>query len=215
MVIPVLQKKRERAQKRSVFSEFPLEWRKDLNTLPCYHPRIAFRDISRATDTRTVRAALIPPNVLITNQGPYFLWPRGSVHDQAYLLGVLSSIPLDWYARRFIETHLNFFVINPFPVPRSDTDNVLRRRVVELAGRLAAVDERYNEWASSVGVGFGPLAEDEKSDMIYELDAVVAHLYNLKEHHVTHIFETFHVGWDYQDRLNAVMGHYNTWKSQR
>ena len=65
-----------------------------------------------------MRAALIPPEVLIPNKGPYFLWPRGDEKDQAFLLGVLSSIPLDWYARRFVEVNLNFFILNPFPIPR-------------------------------------------------------------------------------------------------
>ena len=47
--------------------------------------------------------------------------------------------------------------------------------------------------------------------MIAELDAVVAHLYGLSESHLTHIFETFHEGWDYQPRLTAVLKHYKSW----
>jgi hypothetical protein len=44
--------------------------------------------------------------------------------------------------------------------------------------------------------------------MIYELDAVVAHLYGLTERQLIHIFETFHEGWDYDARLRAVLKHY-------
>ncbi|MGQ0814064.1 MAG: hypothetical protein ACT4O1_06315 [Gemmatimonadota bacterium] len=101
--------RRERGGKNSVFAEFSPQWRSDVKTLPCKHVRIAFRDVTRATDSRTIRAALLPPNIFITNKGPYLLWPRGTVRDQAHLLGVLSSIPLNWYARRFVEINLNYF----------------------------------------------------------------------------------------------------------
>ena len=47
--------------------------------------------------------------------------------------------------------------------------------------------------------------------MIHELDAVVAHLYGLTEKHLVHIFETFHEGWDYEERLRATLGHFGEW----
>jgi hypothetical protein len=187
------------------------EWVHNPETLSCYSPRIAFRDVSRATDTRTVRVALLPPNVFLTNKAPYFLWPRGDKRDEAYLLGVLCSIPLDWYARRFTETSLNYHILNAFPIPRPGDDSALRNRVVELAGRLAAVDERYAEWAEAVGVEYGPLDEAEQLKKIYELDAVVAHCYGLSREHLRVVFETFHGGWDYEERLTRVLEHYDEW----
>jgi hypothetical protein len=59
-----------------------------------------------------------------------------------------------------------------------------------------------------VGVDVGPLPADDKQAMIDELDAVVAHLYGLSADQLTHIFETFHEGWDYAPRLAAVMRHF-------
>ena len=44
--------------------------------------------------------------------------------------------------------------------------------------------------------------------MIHELDAAVAHLYGLNEPQLVHVFETFHEGWAYQDRLDATLKHY-------
>ena len=162
-----------------------------------------------------MRAALIPPEVLIPNKGPYFLWPRGDEKDQAFLLGVLSSIPLDWYARRFVEVNLNFFILNPFPIPRPQRRSLFWKRAVKLAGRLACPDKRFANWAKAVGVKCGPLAADEKEDMIHELDAVVAHLYGLSEPQLVHIFETFHEGWDYHERLEGVFRHFREWRSRR
>ena len=214
-VLGHLQAKRERANKRSAFSEFDEKWRKDSATLPCRSVRIAFRRITRATDRRTVRAALVPYRCCLTDVAPYFLWPRGSEKDEAYLLGVLSSLPLDWYARRFVETHMDFHVLNPFPIPRPDAESPLWSRVITLAGRLAAADDRFAEWAGMVGVECGPLQADEKEDHIRELDAVVAHLYGLNESQLVHIFETFHEGWNYEERLRATLHHFQTWKRER
>jgi hypothetical protein len=215
-VLPELHKKRLRSSKleRSAFSELPKDWIKDPKTLPCWKPRIAFRDVARGTDSRTIRAALLPPKIFITNKGPYFLWPRGDERDQAFLLGVLCSLPLDWYARTFVEINLNFHILNAFPVPRPPRESVLWKRVVALAGRLACPDKRYKEWASAVGVECGKLDDAEKQDLIHELDAVVAHLYGLSEGQLTQVFETFHEGWDYQKRLGKTLGHFTRWKKK-
>jgi hypothetical protein len=216
ILIPVLQDKRMRAarNRKSPFAEFDAKQLRNTRTLPCYSARIAFRDVTRATDSRTVRVALLPPNIFLANKAPSFLWPRGAAADQSYLLGVLSSLPLDWYARRFVETALNFFILNPFPIPRPDEGDRRRRRIIELAGRLAAPDERFAAWAEAVGVAWGPLPDAQKQDHIHELDAVVAHLYGLEERHLVHIFETFHEGWDYTERLKATLKHYREWKEK-
>lgn len=140
--------------------------------------------------------ALIPGNVFLTDKAPYFVWPRGDERDEAYLVGVLSSLILDWYARRFVELQVDYHVINPFPIPRPCRDSKLWARVVALSGRLAAPDKRFGEWATSVGVSHGKLRLDEKEDMITEPDAVVAHLYGLTDRQLRIIFETFHEGWD-------------------
>jgi hypothetical protein len=213
-VLSELQATRQRGgrSKRSPFSEFDVRWNSDPKTLPCRHARIAFRDVTNRTNQRTVIAALVPPNVLIGNQAPYLLLPRGDACDEAFLLGALSSLSLDWYARRFVETHVNYFVFNPLPVPRPNRTDMRWQRTVALAGRLACPDDRFATWAESVGVESGPLAADEKDDMIHELDAVVALLYGLSERQLVHVFETFHEGWDYDARLRTTLAHFRTWK---
>ena len=215
-LMPRLQAKRERGMRTSssVFSECDPVWCLNPDTLPCLHPKIAFRDITQWDNTRTVIPALLPPNVFVTNKGPYLVFIRGDQASAAYLLGILSSLPLDWYARCFVETSLNFYLLNPFPIPRPVATSSLRERVVAIASRLACPDDRFADWAVEVGVECGPLEEDTKQDMIHELDAVVAHLYGLTESHLVHIFESFHVGWDYQDRLDATLKHYAAWEGK-
>jgi hypothetical protein len=209
-----LQKKRLRSARvaRSPFREFRATWLRNAETLPCNRPRIAFRRVTNRTNQRTVIVGLAPPRVFIADPAPHLLWPRGDEKDEAYLLGILSSLPLDWYARRMVETHLDYHNFNPLPVPRPLRADPLWQRTVELAGRLACPDVRFRSWAKAVGVECGRLEEREKEDMIRELDGVVAHLYGLSEPQLQHIFETFHEGWDYQERWKATCQWYQEWR---
>ena len=186
-----------------------------VDDLPVMKARIAFRDVTSPTNRRSVIACLIPPGSPVVDKSPYLLRLDGHESDEAYVLGVMSSIPFDWYARRWVELKLSYQLLNPMPVPRPNPTSSLRKRVVELAGRLAAVDDRYQEWADEVGVPVGTLRnEPERSDAIAELDALVGLLYGLSEDRLLHIFETFHRGWDYTERWAAVRQHYRAWEAK-
>lgn len=216
-VVPYLQAKRKRQIRLSSgpMYRMPEEWARDVETLPCKHPRIIFRDTSRGADSRTVIVALVPGGTTMVHSAPYLLRRKGTAADEAYLLGVLSSIVLDWYARRYVELHVTGGIMAALPVPRPTSASPLRKRVVEIAGRLAAIDDRYAKWADEVGVPVGSVrTSEEKADLIAELDAVVALLYGLHRDAVAHIFETFHRGWDYTERLAAVLRHYEAWKDK-
>ena len=89
----------------------------DPKTHPMNHCRIAFRDVTRSTDSRTVRACLVPPRVPLTNSAPYLVFAGWLPLSQASLLGVLNSTPFDWLARRYVEIHLNFYVLNSLTFP--------------------------------------------------------------------------------------------------
>ena len=178
--------------------------------LPCERARIAFRDMARSKDERTIIACLLPPGVILTNKAPYLLRQAGDERDEAFVLGVISSIPFDWFARLFVELGVSFHIFRGLPVPIIEPDDARRIRLVEVAGRLAARDDRFAEWAEAVGVPVGSVTtSDQRSYMEGELDALVAHLYGLSRDQVEHVFETFHRGWDYKPRLDVVLEHFD------
>ena len=182
-------------------------------SIPMDYPRVAYRWVTRATDTRTMRACLIPPGVAATNAAPILVRRQGDERAEAFLLGVLCSIPFDWLARLSVELNFTFEILNDLNVPLYGEGSVLCIRVVEISGRLAAVDRRYDDWAAEVGVPVGSVkTQAEKDDLIAELDGLVSLLYGLSEEQVAHVFATFHRGWDYQSRLDAVLSHYREWR---
>ncbi len=210
-MITHLQEKRlsQRRTWSSAFAEQQEEIANDPKSLPCRHSRIAFRDVTRSTDTRTLIAALVPGERVIVHQAPYLLRTLGTAVDEAFLLGVLSSMPCDWQARRTVELHMTFEQFGLLSIPDPGEGHPVRDRVVEIAGRLAAVDERFAEWAAEVGVPVGS-ANDEavKQDLICELDACVAVLYGLDEDDLAVVYETFSETVDYSDRHAAVLTHF-------
>jgi hypothetical protein len=106
-----------------------------------------------------------------------------------------------------VESHVTVEFLTSTPVPARDRDSALQRRVEQIAGRLAAVDERYRAWAEAVGVPVASVSDDERSDLLAQLDAAVALLYGLTQSDVRLIYDTFHEGASYGQHRDAVMAH--------
>ncbi len=102
---------------------------------------IAFRDIARATDARTMIAAFLP-NRAAGNTAPLIV-SDAPLADQCLLLANLSAIPLDYVARQKAQsTHLNWYIVEQLPLlppaayarsfgPKSASD-IVRAAALEL-----------------------------------------------------------------------------------
>jgi hypothetical protein len=151
--------------------------------------RVAFRDVSRATDSRTVRACLIPPQTFLTNKAPYLAFADGDHSDRAAALALLNSLPFDWQARRFVETNLNFFILEGLRVP--NLDDAAYNEIAKAAARLSCPDERFADFAAATGVEVGPLSPDERDRLCAEIDARVARAWGLDAADLETIFADF------------------------
>lgn len=200
-----------RARRRSpkqdqnaVVTEYPID------SFPHDQPRVGLRNVARSTDTRTTIAALIPPETTLVETVPFFLPVSAREEDSAWLVGLLSSRVFDWLARRYVEQHFTLTVLSALTAPNVDLDHPLSKRLIKNSGRLAAVDDRYAEWAEAVGVPVGSANDPEvKRELIAENDAIVAKLYGLNREQLTVLFETFHIGWDYSDDLARTLKYFD------
>jgi len=180
----------KRTSSRSSFrGRFPPAVLADPSTHAVWKARLAFRDVSRATDSRTVRACLVPPRAFLTNKAPYLVFPSDGMTETSYVLGVLNSLPFDWQARRIVEATLNFFILALFCLPPPDGTDI--DGVAQRAARLSCVDERFTEFAREAGVDCGPLDRDQRDAVRAEIDALVAHAYGLDEDELEVIFSDF------------------------
>ena len=179
----------KRRSSREFRKAFPVNVLNEPLTHPYHHARVAFRAVSRSTDSRTVISCLVPPRTPLTDRAPFLAFRLWDSLKQCFILGVFNSIPFDWQARRSVETTLNYFILNglAFPPP----DNTPWQRIGALAARLSCVDERFAEFAADAGVECGPLTDAQRHDMRAEIDALVARAYGLTEGELRFVFTDF------------------------
>lgn len=160
--------------------------------------RLAFRDVSRATDSRTVRAALVPPGVLLTNTAPYLAFVDDDPLAEAACLSVLNSLVFDWQARRYVELHMNFFIAEGLLSPTLTDDLVAQ--IGRRAARLSCRDDRFAEFATATSVEYGRMPAKDREQLRAEIDALVAHAYAITPDGLEVVFADF--------TLNAVSDEY-------
>jgi len=160
--------------------------------------RLVVRRITCSTNVRTVIAAVIPPHSFSATNAPLVLpLVKGKIeldlgYNQriAYLAGLFNSMVFDFLLRRRIPFTLNFFYIYQTPVPAilySDK----AKEIAKISARLSAVDERFADFASAVGVNFGPLTMKEQLELSAKLNAIVAKLYGLSRKELEVILQSF------------------------
>jgi hypothetical protein len=164
--------------------------------------RVAFRDVSRATDSRTIRACLVPPKHFLVNSAPYLTFVDENPAAEAACLALMNSLAFDWQARRFVENHLNFFVLEGLRLPALDEETV--NALATPAARLSCPDERFKDFAKATGVECGPLDEDERSALRADIDARVARAWDLTDEELEIVFSDFTLDAVPEDYREAV-----------
>ena len=180
-------------------------------------PRLAFRDIARNTDERTLIATILPANVFAGNTLNYLVpWhfavgkilehpagvkacyePRIPATVSAYLCGVFNSFTLDYLVRFKVTAHVNMFYLYQLPVPRITEQNAVFGLIVERVAKLICTTEEFEALWNAVlpAIPWSPnvvaVGSAERERLRAELDGIIAHLYGLTEEEFRHILETF------------------------
>jgi hypothetical protein len=162
---------------------------------------LGFRDIARATDERTVIAAVIP-RTAVGNKLPLLL-SQLPPQWRALLGASMASFVHDFSARQKIGgTTLNFFLVEQFPVlPPSTYD---RPAPWDAGATLAAwltpriLELTYTAWdlagfAADLCYRGRPFRWDDKRRALLrsEIDACFFHLYGLDRDEVEYVMSTF------------------------
>jgi hypothetical protein len=103
------------------------------------HPMIIVRHPSRSDDSRTIIATALPESGILHNKGYVHaaMHAENSTGDERLaLLGLLNTLPADWWARRFVDRHVTAPVLNQIPLPTWDTAQI--GEVARIAGTLLA-----------------------------------------------------------------------------
>ncbi len=157
--------------------------------------RLAFREISRSTDERTMIAAVIPPGYIFGHKGTCEKTPWLRPDATALVLcAVFNSFAFDWCLRRKIAASVSLFMLNACPAPTLSTD--ASRFLAHGALRLSCGHAGYARlWHEQLGAvaPFSPglSAADERYAVRAAIDAVVAQAYGLGRDDYRHILSGF------------------------
>lgn len=164
---------------------------------------LAFRDIVRTTDRRTLIAAAVPA-VGMGNKIPVLLATNvdGYRRSAMYLLANLNSIILDYVTRQKVQsTNMNLYILEQLPVVPPDqyestyfgpktAAEIVRDAVLELT--YTAHD--MAPFASDLGYDGPPFQWDEnrRLHLRAKLDALFFHLYGITDRDdIRYIYSTF------------------------
>lgn len=133
-------------RKASPFSVRGTEWNLDPSTHPILHPRIGYRAIIHATNKRKAWFGLVPAKTLLTNAAPYLVFSEDNIPLQAYVLGMLNSPAVDWFAHLRVNLNMNFFILYTLPVP-TYTGSKRQLRISELTASIATAGSGdFGDW---------------------------------------------------------------------
>ena len=183
---------------------------------------VGFRDITNATNERTVIASVMP-RVGVGNNCP-LLFPlsAASAAQIAALVANLSSLTLDFTARHKVGgTHLNFFIAKQLPVlpPTAYTAEALAfivPRVLELSYTADDLQPFYDD-VMAENPAFDPRPEAERgrpfawnperrAQLRAELDACYARLYGLTRDELRYLLDPSDLmGADYPSETFRVL----------
>ena len=174
---------------------------------------LAFRDIARSTDVRTMIAA-IAPWAGVGNTLPLLIGVEG--HAAACLVANLNSLCVDFVARQKAQgTHLNWYIVEQLPViapgdyDRQFGNTTARELVRDHVLRLTYTSHDMAPFARDLGY-FGPpftWDEEERRHLRARLDALYFHLYGLDRDDAGYILGTFPI---VRRQDEAQFGRYRT-----
>lgn len=164
---------------------------------------LCFKDVTSATNERTMIAAFVPHVGMLNSAPVVFTGDDVSRRQACCLLANLNSFVLDYVARQKVGgVHLNFFIVNQLPILPPDAYDEkcswhgkqrLERWISERVLKLTCTAEDMTPLAEACGfkAGIQKWRPDERARLLAELDAAYFHLYGLKRDEIEYVMSTF------------------------
>ncbi|WP_250473098.1 N-6 DNA methylase [Caballeronia sp. GAFFF1] len=174
-----------------------------------YNWLMGWRDITNATNERTVIASVFP-RVAVGNQLPLFLLDHQNEEFFALFLANLSALVFDYVARQKVGgTHLNYFILSQLPIlPPGHYNDEDLAFIVPRVLELTYTTHDLKEWAADLGFNGMPFPWDASRRAVLraELDAYYARLYGLSHDELLYILDPSDVmGDDYPSETFRVL----------
>lgn len=173
--------------------------------------RIAFRDLARSTDERTVVAAVLPPGPVCSDElhatralridledadlseDPLGVYRRTFTDRELFAaLALINSIPFDYLLRRktMTDTTIAPYKFEGNQVPRLTADDDWFKYLWRRSARLNCYGEAFAPLRNRLGID--PATDPaDRERLRVQIDAAVFHAYGLDREEVSHILSDF------------------------
>lgn len=180
--------------------------------------RLAFRDIARDTDERTLIFTLLPKNIGVGNTinisipKNYRLAEGGGVCVEPvsplrllFALAWFNSLPVDWLARFMIQIHANKTYLYRLPMPQPSDEDILQNpdyKALAKNALLLTLAASWDDFATdlapqikALGIAKKDLPTTPKAQdkLRADIDQRVARLYGLGHNELLHLLHSFKV----------------------
>jgi len=173
--------------------------------------RIVYREIARATDERTVIAAVLPKGMLCVHSLHTINNLKINIKERhleqetlrdAYnkifsdrelfvTLGLINSLPFDFLMRKRVNTSINMYKFKESQVPKLTEGDYWFKYISDRAGRLNCLGIKFEELRKKLNIN--PVEKKEnRLDVQSEIDAAAFHAYGLNRDEVNFILDNFH-----------------------
>ena len=112
------------------------------------HYRLAFRDIASSTNERTGIFCVLPPGCVFGNTAPCERKPEArKAVDALIIMAVTNAFAFDWTLRQKNAAHVNLFILNgcPFPKSTAPQESFLAHGALRLTCNHAGYDALWME----------------------------------------------------------------------
>lgn len=164
---------------------------------------LCLKDVTSSTNERTMIAAFIP-RAGVVNSAPLVLLDEAiDTRAPCCLLANFNSFALDYIARQKVGgLHLNFFIVEQLPVFPPDKyeercpwnqRQTLERWISDRVLKLTCTANDMLPLAKAAGFkeGVHKWKEEERAELMAELDAAYFHLYELSRDDAEYVLSTF------------------------
>ncbi|MGW2479659.1 Eco57I restriction-modification methylase domain-containing protein [Streptomyces sp. NPDC001571] len=179
------------------------------------HPLIIVRHPSRSDDSRTIIATALPEAGLLHNKG----YIHAVMHDpksgsrpeeRLALLGLLNTVTLDWWARRFVDRHVTAPVINQIALPTWTPEQI--EEAARIVGTLLA---RHGYTRLAGGISVADTVSGDETTLLTRLERLALDGYGLGQEALELIAADFNEkGLPMELRVALGVGHIPPRKKQ-
>ena len=184
----------------------------------------AFRNVTRATDERTVVAANVPRNG-VGNSAPVMDYGQARAVASSLVMANMNSLPLDWAARFSVGgVNMNFFIVKQLPVlpPEAYLEELCHgvtfvEAVIPRVLELTYTAHDLEGFARDLGYEGPPFQweEDRRHRLKSELDAIYAHMYRLDRSDIEWILDASPPSASFPTLKRNEIKQFGEYRSQR